>query len=214
MATDCGPILIVDDHESFRAFASVLFVRAGFSVLQAATGEEGLAAVRERRPALVLLDVSLPDISGFEVCRALREEFGEELPIIFVSGERIEAIDRAVGLLLGGDDYVVKPFDPDELLARVRRPIARSSGTRAVVRMSSDDVVLTPREFQVLEKLVEGRTSADIADELVISSKTVRSHVQRILAKLGVHSRAQAIAIAYQRGLIRDSTDKEASSVA
>src|SRR5947199_241905 len=81
------------------------------------------AAARTARPAVVLLDISLPDVSGFEVCRELRDEFGDDLPIIFVSGERVEAVDRAVGLLLGADDYVVKPFDLDELLARVRRSI-------------------------------------------------------------------------------------------
>ena len=71
-------------------------------------------------PLLVVLEVALSDLSGYEVCRQLRDEFGEELPIILVSGERVDPLDRAVGLLIGADDYLVKPLDADEFLARVR----------------------------------------------------------------------------------------------
>ena len=127
VARDCGSILIVDDDAAFRALVGVLLSRAGFATtVEAVTGEEALAAVRAERPALVLLDVFLPGINGYEVCRTLRDEFGDDLPIIFVSGERVEPSDRAVGLLVGGDDYLVKPVDPDEFLARVRRAIDRS----------------------------------------------------------------------------------------
>jgi two-component system, OmpR family, response regulator len=207
LAPDCGPILIVDDDESFRALVSKLLARAGYATVDAGTGERALAAVRAERPALVLLDISLPDINGYEVCHQLRNEFGNELPIIFLSGERIEPIDRAVGLLVGGDDYVVKPFDPDELVARTRRAIIRSQSERpsdAVPR----DLGLTRRELEVLEGLAEGLRPAEIAATLVISPKTVASHVQRILTKLGVHSRAHAVALAYQWGLLK-TTDME-----
>ena len=103
-----------------------LFSRAGFSTVEAANGRQAVVTARDERPALVLLEVSLPDISGFEICHELRDHFGEDLPIIFVSGERIQPIDRAVGLFMGADDYVVKPFHPDELLARARRAIVRT----------------------------------------------------------------------------------------
>lgn len=215
MVADCGPVLVVDDDEKFRAFVSLLLAQAGYATVEAASGGEAVAAVRDARPALVLLDISLPDVSGFEVCRELRDEFGDDLPIIFVSGERIEAIDRAVGLLLGADDYVVKPFDPDELLARVRRSIIRSQGGRSSLRAVPDRLDLTRREIQVLEGLAEGLRPAEIAAKLVISPKTVASHVQRILAKLGVHSRAHAVALAYQSGLIRPiSADAEKTPAA
>jgi DNA-binding NarL/FixJ family response regulator len=156
----------------------------------------------------VILDVLLPDTSGFEVCRELRDEFGDELPIIFVSGERAEAADRAVGLLLGGDDYVVKPFDPDEFLARARRSMIRQQPDRRR-SPTSPNFELTNREFEVLRLLADGQAPTDIATELVISPKTVASHIQRILAKLGVHSRAQAVAIAYKVGLLKDSAAGE-----
>lgn len=116
----------MDQDQGSRAFAARLFERAGFAIDEAASGEEAMASAREVRPSLVLLDVVLPDLSGFEIARELRDEFGDDLPIIFISGDRTEPLDRAAGLLVGGDDYVVKPADPDELLARARRLISRS----------------------------------------------------------------------------------------
>src|SRR6266540_6441985 len=205
---NCGPILVVDDDADFRAYIVVLLSRAGFpATLEAGTGEEALAAARAERPALVLLDVFLPDINGFEICRTLRDEFGDDLPIIFVSGERVEASDKAVGMLVGGDDYLVKPVDPDEFLARVRRAIDRSQRERTDPSTIPRGHDLTKRELEVLGRLARGQTQMDIAGELVISPRTVASHVQRILSKLGVHSRAQAVAFAYQSGLLRGLTD-------
>ncbi len=206
-ARPSGPILVVDDDADFRAYVVVLLSRAGFpATLDSATGEEALAAARAERPALVLLDVFLPDINGFEVCRTLRDEFGDDLPIIFISGERVEPADRAVGLLVGGDDYLVKPVDRDEFLARVRRALVRSRREPAGRSTTSRSPDLTKRELEVLEQLAHGQTQAQIAAGLVISPKTVASHLQRILAKLGVHSRAQAVAVAYQSGAIRGPT--------
>ncbi len=205
---DRGSILIVDDDVNSRALVAALLTRAGFAtMIEAPTGEEALAAARAERPTLILLDVFLPDMSGFEVCRTLRDEFGETLPIIFVSGERVEPADRAVGLLVGGDDYVVKPFDPDEFLARVRRAVDRSRREPTGPVTASRPFDLTRREREVLERLAQGLSQSDIAAALVISPKTVASHVQRILAKLGVHSRAQAVAAAYQLGVIRGPTN-------
>jgi DNA-binding NarL/FixJ family response regulator len=206
VSTGCGSVLIVDDDASFRAFVSSILARAGHATLEAGTGEAALATVHSQRPALVLLDVSLPGISGFEVCCELREQYGNQLPIIFVSGERTDAGGCAVALLLGGDDYVTKPFDTNELLARVRRAIARSRPESARLE-APRDFNLTNREFEVLRGLAQGQSASDIASELVISPKTVSTHVQRILAKLGVHSRAQAVAVAYQSRLLKASTE-------
>lgn len=195
--------MIVDDDAGSRAFAAALFERAGFATENAVNGDQAMALVRRVRPCLVLLDVLLPDVSGFEIARELRDEFGDDLPIVFISGERTQPLDRAAGLLLGGDDYVVKPADPDELLARTRRLISRSrrgraaSGPRAPV-----DAELTSREREVLELLANGMRPKQIARELVISPKTVASHLQSVLAKLGVHSRAEAISIAYREGFV------------
>jgi DNA-binding NarL/FixJ family response regulator len=199
---NCGSVLIVDDDENYRAFVSSVLARVGYEPREASSGEEALAFVRQERPSCVLLDVLLPGVTGYAVCRELRDEYGETLPIIFVTGERTEAGDRVAGLLLGADDYVVKPFDPDELLARVRRSIVRSNP--ALLRNGDDGRTgfgLTARERDILTLLADGRRQDAIAAELVISPKTVATHIQRILTKLDVHSRAEAVAVAHRQGL-------------
>ena len=195
--SELNPILIVDDDPAMRELLSRLLDQAGFLTRQVATGEEALADTRLERPRLVLLDIRLPGVSGYEVCRELRERFGEELPIVFISGDRVEPFDRAAGLLLGADDYVVKPFAPDELVARVRRLVTRFTPPAG----KAERPKLTRRESEVLHLLADGFAQPEIAAELVISSKTVSSHIQHILVKLGVHSRAQAVA-AVHRGLV------------
>jgi DNA-binding NarL/FixJ family response regulator len=194
-------VLIVDDDAIFRLMVAHLLARAGIPSVQAPNGEDALRLASSSRPTAVLLDVRLPDIDGFEVCRELRDRFGEGLPVLFVSGERVESHDRAAGLLLGGDDYLVKPVDPDELVARIRRAVARTqNGKRERRAVRRDD--LTPREVEVLRLLARGLAQAEIARELVISPKTVSSHLQSVMGKLGVHSRAHAVARAYEDGLI------------
>ena len=129
-------IVVVDDDPSFRELLATLLTSAGYAVVSASTATEALDAVRATRPAAVILDVALPDTSGYDVCRELRAEWGDELPIVFVSGERIEPLDRIAGLLLGADDYLLKPFVFQELVARVRLLVSR----RAPVREVSTDV--------------------------------------------------------------------------
>jgi two-component system OmpR family response regulator len=176
-----GRILVVDDDADFRAAVKAVVRRAGIDCFEAGTGGAAVDAARSERPVLVLLDVRLPDTNGYEICRELRDELGDDLPIIFVSGDRTDAIDRSAGMLVGGDDYVVKPFDPDELLARIRRLIERS-GARAAGSNGTDDRGLTERELEVLTLLAAGRRPTEIAAGLVISEKTVSSHLQRVLA--------------------------------
>ena len=201
-----SPILIVDDDNPFRALVSVLLRRAGYVAVEAANGEEAFAAVNEERPAAVLLDVQLDGTSGYAICRELRQQFGEQLPIIFVSGVRVEASDRVAGLLIGADDYLTKPLDPDELLARVGRALTRSEAAERSSNGASADAAsrLTPRELDVLRLLAEGLGTDAIAKRLYISPKTVGTHVQRMLAKLDMHSRAEAVAFAYREGLVED----------
>ena len=196
-------VLVADGDDDSRALVSDLLTRAGIPSVEAPTGDEALAAVRKERPALVLVDVSLPGVSGYEVCSTLKAEFGDGLPVILVSDSRTEPFDRTAGLLLGADDYVTKPFDNGELLARVRRCIVRSSLIeQSGTGRRENPFDLTPRELEVLELLAEGLGTAGIAERLVISRKTVATHVQRILGKLGAHSRTEAIAIAYRAQLV------------
>jgi DNA-binding NarL/FixJ family response regulator len=194
---DRGLVLIATADESARELTTRVFERAGFPSAAVMSGEEAVAAARKIRPILVVLDVELPGISGYEACYELREEIGEEVPIIFVSGQRTDPTDRVAGLLIGGDDYLTKPFDADELLVRARRLISRRPTVHELA-----EVPLTDREVQILQLLASGLSQERIARELFISAKTVATHIQRILTKLGVHSRTEAVALAYRSGLV------------
>jgi DNA-binding NarL/FixJ family response regulator len=196
MTTDAdGGILVVDDDEAFRSYVVGLFESIGYQTSQLATGASVVSVVADDRPAAVLLDVQLPDLNGYEVCRQLRDLYGDSIAIVFISGERTEALDRTGGLLLGADDYLVKPIDPTELIARVRRLVDAPRSNGHVAGSNGKLQSLTQREQEVLDLLAKGFRQDEIADRLVISPKTVATHIQRILGKLEVRSRAQAVAV-------------------
>ncbi|HEX2460674.1 MAG TPA: response regulator transcription factor [Vicinamibacterales bacterium] len=197
-------ILVADGNQSCRSLITRLLRRIGFEAVEAKTGPETLEAVARLHPSLVVLDVGLPEVSGYEVCRELRDDYGSELGIIFVSRERTTPADRVAGLLVGADDYIVKPFDDDELLARARVILLRVSprvGTTEDRENGAIGASLTMREREVLLLLARGQAQAQIAERLFISPKTVGGHIQRILTKLDVHSRAHAVALAHKHGL-------------
>jgi DNA-binding NarL/FixJ family response regulator len=194
-------ILVVDSNAGTRSRVAAVLERMGYETHQAQNGREALEAARQVQPALVLLEVNLAEVSGYEVCRELRDRFGDDIAIIFLSGDRTEPYDRVAGLLLGADDYIVKPFDEGELLARVRSALRHSPAPSNGSQAGPAAETLTSREREVLTLLARGLTQAEIAEKLFISPKTVGGHIQRILEKLGVHSRAQAVAFAHAQGL-------------
>jgi DNA-binding NarL/FixJ family response regulator len=193
--------MVVDPDAQQRDFAEKLLKRGGWHTEAYAGGEEALAAARRTQPQLVILEVRLGDISGYEVCRELKEEFGEAIALIFTSADRTEPSDKVAGLLLGADDYLTKPLSGSELLARVLAVLRRSTpepDRRATGERRGD---LTRREREVLQLMAIGLDQTKIAERLVISPKTVSKHIEHILEKLPARSRAEAVAIAYQRGL-------------
>jgi DNA-binding NarL/FixJ family response regulator len=200
-----APLILVADHErSCRDRITRLLRRIGFETAETPTGQEALEAAARLKPSLVVLDVSLPDVSGYEVCRELRDEYGHQLGIIFVSRERTAPADRVAGLLVGADDYIVKPFDDDELLARARGVLRRVEPRSRPPEEPGAEAVggsLTVRESEVLRLLARGQSQGQIAEQLFISPKTVGGHIQRILTKLDVHSRTHAVALAHKHGL-------------
>lgn len=198
-AETCGPILLAEPDANARKQLVRVFERAGFSVVAVSGGVEALDAARGTKPCGVILEVPLSGLSGYEVCRALRAEFGPDLPIVFVSGKRRESYDRVAGLLLGADDYLVKPCAPDELLARFRRLFGRERPAAPPTTLPS----LTQREREVLLLLAEGLEQHEIAARLIISAKTVATHIEHIRSKLGVRSRSQAVARAFRDDLIK-----------
>ena len=163
-----GTVLVVDDEPNIADLIELYLSRDGFRVVKATTGEDGVRAVNEHRPRLVVLDVGLPDIDGLEVCRRLRQT--STVPVIFLTARDGE-IDRVLGLELGADDYVTKPFSPAELVARVKAVLRRTEGPPAAevlqvgtatidigrreVRVNNEAVAFTTKEFELLRFLAE-----------------------------------------------------------
>jgi two-component system OmpR family response regulator len=171
------PILVVDDDAGFRELVTTILDRAGYQTFEAATGEEALEAAERKRPEVVVLDIHLPGISGHEVCQKLGRG-GDRPPVLFVSGERIEPHDRVAGLLVGGDDYLVKPFAPGELLARIHALIRRAHEAPAPV--------LTNEERDLVGLLRRGFGAREVAEQLGQPKTAVRDRIDDVLKKLGV----------------------------
>lgn len=202
-------ILVVDDEARIREVVQYALDKAGYQVTAADGGTAALAAVEERGVDLVVLDVSMPDIDGLEVCRRIRAE--HKTPILFLSA-RGEEIDKVVGLEVGGDDYLTKPFSPRELVARVKAILRRTSDDapapdkskvlrfndvvidteRHEVRCAGSIVHLTPTEFGLLSALYErpgvvlsrGQLmQRAYAYDNLVTERTIDTHVRRIRAK-------------------------------
>ena len=189
-------VLVVDDDGAFREIATRILQGAGYATTEAASGEEAVELARRQPPDVVVLDVRLHGpLSGHEVCRIIKREVQPEPAVLFVSGARTESFDRVGGLLVGGDDYVVKPFAADELLARVRALIRRSTPTKPASQLST-------RELEVLRRLAEGKVYKQIAEELGLSPHTVRNHAHATYEKLEVVDRTQAVLVASENGWI------------
>jgi len=212
-------VLVVEDEPDIRSLIVFHLTRDGFRCRTAATGPTALAELRARRPDLLILDLMLPETDGLEVCRRIRADPATAtLPIIMLTA-RADEVDRVVGLEMGADDYVVKPFSPKELVARVRAVLRRSRPAegaavlrggaitvdpgRHAVTVAGRPVALTPKEFDLLRALIEagGRvlTREHLLDRVwgyahadEIESRTVDVHVRRLRAKLGDEGRRVA----------------------
>ena len=153
-------ILLVDDEPSIIQLARMYFERDGFRVQEAGDGEAALEAVVKHRPALIVLDVMLPKLDGFEVCRKLRTS-GDQTPIIMLTA-RDEDIDKIIGLELGADDYLTKPFNPRELIARVKAILRRSENKKQAdsnpIHRGDLTIIPASREARVASRTLDLRT--------------------------------------------------------
>jgi DNA-binding NarL/FixJ family response regulator len=179
--------------------------RLGFACGAADSSEAALVAVENHEPALAVVAVELPGLNGLGLLNALVAKF-ESLPVFLISAKHVDPVARAAGLMLGADDYLVKPLDPAELAARMHRSLRRSD--RPVRKeFPGDDTShfkgLSAREQEILLLLAQGNTEIEIAAALVISPKTVATHIQNVLRKLRVHSRTEAVVVAYREGLVK-----------
>ncbi len=204
-------ILVVDDEPDAVEVIEFNLKQAGFDVTTAADGEEALRKARTQAPDLIVLDVMLPELDGFEVCKILRRDPATAgIPIIMLTAKAAE-VDRVVGLELGADDYVTKPFSPRELVLRVRKLLERGQHQSAKrekfvygelvldipyhqVTVRGKRVELTATEFRLLTVLVERTGRVQSREQLLrdvwdynpdMETRTVDTHMRRLRAKLG-----------------------------
>ncbi|TNE32735.1 MAG: response regulator transcription factor [Alphaproteobacteria bacterium] len=205
-------ILVVDDDPHIRDVVIFALEKAGMKTLSASNGTEALSCAAAKKPDLIVLDISMPELDGLDVCRQIRKT--SDMPVLFLSS-RDEEIDKIIGLEIGGDDYVTKPFSPRELVARVnvilKRTISSGTGktaadstqqfTRGALSLNTQnytatakdsDIALTATEFQLLAALLKHPEKIFTRDELMdhaygvnmtVSDRTIDSHIRRIRKK-------------------------------
>lgn len=216
-------ILLVDDDPRLRELVRLALERAGFAVITAADGSRALIHAAREAPDLIVLDVGLPEIDGFEICRRIRAR--SSVPILFLTA-RDDEIDRILGLELGADDYVTKPFSPRELVARVRAILKRSTGgaapevlrhgalaldrTAHSCRVQGAEVALTATEFSLLAELVLQPARLHSRAQLVVaiwgaaspvSDRTLDSHLRNLRRKLAEAGCPEAIETVHGVGM-------------
>lgn len=204
-----GSVLVVDDDEHIRELASLYLEKEGFRVTSAVDGASAVAQIQREEPSLIVLDLMLPGISGFDVCKQVRAE--SNVPIIMLTA-RDDDVDKIVGLEIGADDYLTKPFNPRELVARVKAILRRADGERTSatafvvrlgglsidkqrreVRCDERELTLRTKEFDLLTALAEHAGIVLTREQLLDrvwgynfygETRTVDVHVQHVRAKL------------------------------
>jgi DNA-binding NarL/FixJ family response regulator len=214
-------ILIVDDDITLKTALVRYLQSRGYSVQEASSGAEALRLFEQVLPDVVVSDVIMPEMDGLEFCRRLRAtRSGQLVPFIFLSSRK-DVDDRVQGHQMGADDYLVKPFDPKELVAKIEAQLERVRRIHAeiirlmqqphIIAEAGDRVAataqplpqplpLTPAEEKVFWEVIQGFTNKQIGDRLFISPRTVQTHLSNILSKLHLESRAQLIRYAFERG--------------
>ena len=210
MSSAAPTVLVVEDESSIASFVSLYLKNAGYTVRTAATGSEALAAVAAEQPALIVLDLMLPDIDGIEVCKRVREH--SDVPILMLTA-RDEDVDKIIGLEVGADDYLTKPFNPRELVARIKSILRRAAperrdresavlehgdlhidAGRREVHVGDEEIQLAPKEFDLLWELLDHRGLVLTRDQLLErvwgytfagDTRTVDVHVRQLRRKLG-----------------------------
>jgi DNA-binding response OmpR family regulator len=211
MSSQSQTVLVVEDESSIASFVALYLKNAGYTVRTAANGRAALTEAESSQPALIVLDLMLPDIDGVEVCRRIRQR--SDVPILMLTA-RDEDVDKIIGLEVGADDYLTKPFNPRELVARVKAILRRSTtdrerpeskqirhgdllvdAGRREVRVGETEVQLAPKEFDLLWELLDHRGLVLTRDQLLervwgyaysgIDTRTVDVHVRQLRRKLG-----------------------------
>jgi DNA-binding response OmpR family regulator len=210
VSTRTQTVLVVEDESSIASFVALYLKNAGYAVRTAANGNEALAQAAAAQPNLIVLDLMLPDIDGIEVCRRIRK--GSDVPILMLTA-RDEDVDKIIGLEVGADDYLTKPFNPRELVARIRSILRRASperrerenetiqhgdlhvdAGRREVHVGDQEIQLAPKEFDLLWELLDHKGLVLTRDQLLErvwgytfagDTRTVDVHVRQLRRKLG-----------------------------
>ncbi len=214
-------VLVVDDAADVRMLATMSLTAAGFIVEEGDNGTNALALARRLTPDCVLLDVSMPDMSGIAVCRELRNDPATAGCTIVMLTTLANSADKAEAFLVGADDYIVKPFTPRELVGRVRAAVHRRQTTIGTVGRQVDTALLemlhtvrerdlgehvltdaehlSSRQIEILKRLLGGQRVPSIARDLYLSQSTVRNHLSAIYQRVGVHSQDELISLLRSR---------------
>ena len=210
MSGQTQSVLVVEDEQSIASFVSLYLKNAGYGVRAVGTGAGALNAVAAEMPSLIVLDLNLPDMDGIEICRRIRKS--SDVPIIMLTA-RDEDVDKIIGLEVGADDYLTKPFNPRELVARVKSVLRRATSDRRIdegdeirhgdlsinsgrreVLVGDEEIQLAPKEFDLLWELLDHRGIVLTRDQLLErvwgytfagDTRTVDVHVRQIRRKLG-----------------------------
>jgi DNA-binding response OmpR family regulator len=238
VASPVSNILVVEDETSIASFVALYLKNAGYDVRTAATGLDALRLAEAQAPSLVVLDLMLPDIDGLEVCKRLRQD--SDVPILMLTA-RDEDLDKIIGLEVGADDYLTKPFNPRELVARIKSILRRSAterrdlqteviehgdlrvdSGRREARVGGTEVQLAPKEFDLLWELLDHRGLVLTRDQLLErvwgytfagDTRTVDVHVRQLRRKLGDASPVVTVwGVGYKVSTARE-THKDAGSV-
>lgn len=231
-------ILLVDDDKTLQTVLTRYLEKRGYSVQVVTSGVQGLKLFAQDPPDLVVSDIVMPGMDGLEFCRRLRATRpGQLVPFIFLTGKR-ELEDRIQGHYIGADDYITKPFEPLELLAKIEAQLERSRRIHSeMVRLMQkvpedseaggeygetsvesitvanaepqEDLPLTPAEARVFWEVIQGLTNKQISQRLFISPRTVQTHLSNILTKLSLENRSQLVRFAFEHGYRPPQTQDE-----
>ena len=234
MAGSTQTILVVEDEQAIASFVAAYLRKDGFAVQMTASGREALSLMGSDPPSLVILDLMLPDLDGMEVCRRIRE--ASTLPVLMLTA-RDDDLDKIAGLEVGADDYLTKPFNPRELVARVKSILRRSTPRREAresaqlrhgdllidagrreVRVGDEEIQLAPKEFDLLWELLDHRGLVLTRDQLLErvwgytfagDTRTVDVHVRQLRRKLGEASPIVTVwGVGYKVSPARDGTQE------
>lgn len=203
-------LLVVDDDPNLVLLVKDYLEFRGYEVVAASNGLEALEVMRRLTPDLIICDVMMPEMDGYTFVQTLRSDRATDwIPVIFLSA-RGQTADRVRGLNAGADAYLVKPFEPEELVAQVEATLKHTerllqmqgAPVQPVIQLDRE-VELTPTETKVLQYVARGMSNREIAEVMGVSQRTIESHVSNMLAKTGLHNRTELARWAIESGLGR-----------